>query len=281
SLSCVAPEQLLGRRVDARADVYALGILAYRMLVGEPLFAGDLGALVRQLHLFASPPRPSAKARLSPAFDDVLLRAVAKEPAARHPTARAFLEDFRGSLEASRGAVEAPPGARARPGVAVHAEVGAAPEALDLPDDRLLADLEAILPFVAAELSEAGLSSAAETGNSLLFTAERPADAAADAVARRRVVDAALGIFRRLAGRPGRDPRVYVRLCVHAGEMLVGPAGELLGGALAEVAGWAPEGTDAGVFASPEAIAGLEVAAGSPAREGQMLVLASAATRMR
>ncbi|WP_437932394.1 serine/threonine-protein kinase [Sorangium sp. So ce291] len=280
SLSCVAPEQLLGRRVDARADVYALGILAYRMLVGEPLFAGDLGALVRQLHLFASPPRPSTRARLSPAFDDVLLRAVAKEPAARHPTARAFLEDFRWSLEASRGAVEAPPGARARPGVAVHAEVGAAPEALDLPEDRLLADLEAILPFVAAELSEAGLSPAAETGNSLLFTAERPADAAADAVARRRVVDAALGIFRRLAGRPGRDPRVYVRLSVHAGEMLVGPAGELLGGALAEVGGWAPEGTDEGVFASPEAIAGLEVAAGSPAHEGEMLVLASAGSSL-
>ncbi|KYF73095.1 protein kinase [Sorangium cellulosum] len=277
SPSCVSPEQLLGHAVDVRADVYALGALAYRMLVGEPLFAGDLGALLRQLHLYASPPRPSAKARLSRAFDEVLLRAVAKDPAARPPTAAAFLADFRGALEVARGAVvEAAPGARARPGVAVHAEVGAAPEALDPPDDRLLADLEAILPFVAAELSEAGLSPAAETGNSLLFTAERPGEAAADREARRRAVDAALGIFRRLAGRPGRDPRVYVRLSVHAGELLVGPSGELLGGALAEVGGWAPEGTEEGVFASPEALAGLEIAAGTPAAGGAMRLLAGA-----
>ncbi|WP_437786715.1 serine/threonine-protein kinase [Sorangium sp. So ce1097] len=283
SASCVSPEQLLGHAVDVRADVYALGALAYRMLVGEPLFAGDIGALLRQLHLFASPPRPSARARVSPAFDEVLLRALAKDPSARHPTAAAFLADFRAALDASRGVAEASPGARARPGVAVHAEVGAAPEALDPPDDRLLADLEAILPFVAAELTEAGLSPAAETGNSLLFTAERPADAAADAAgdrdARRRAVDAALGISRRLAGRPGRDPRVYVRLSVHAGEMLVGPSGELLGGALAEVGGWVPEGAEEGVFASPEALAGLEIAAGPPAApavEGAMRVLAGA-----
>ncbi|WP_437641691.1 serine/threonine-protein kinase [Sorangium sp. So ce854] len=279
SASCVSPEQLLGHAVDVRADVYALGALAYRMLVGEPLFAGDIGALLRQLHLFASPPRPSARARVSPAFDEVLLRALAKDPAARHPTAAAFLADFRAALDASRGVAEASPGARARPGVAVHAEVGAAPEALDPPDDRLLADLEAILPFVAAELTEAGLSPAAETGNSLLFTAERPADAAADREARRRAVDAALGISRRLAGRPGRDPRVYVRLSVHAGEMLVGPSGELLGGALAEVGGWVPEGAEEGVFASPDALAGLDIADGPPAApavEGAMRVLAGA-----
>ncbi|WP_236644737.1 serine/threonine-protein kinase [Sorangium cellulosum] len=280
SPSSVAPEQLLGQPVDVRADVYALGALTYRMLVGEPLFSGDIGALLRQLHLFASPPRPSAKARLSSGFDEVILRALAKDPAARPPSPGAFLEEFRGALEASRGASDAPSGARARPGVAVYAEVGAAPEALDAPDDRLLADLEAILPFVAAELTEAGLSPGAETGSSLLFTAERPADADADAdadvEARRRAVDAALRIFRRLEGRPGRDPRVQVRLCLHAGELLLGPSGELLGGELAEVGGWAPEGAQAGVFASPEVVAGLGIVAGPTALEGTMLVLAGA-----
>ncbi|WP_437581484.1 serine/threonine-protein kinase [Sorangium sp. So ce887] len=276
SPSSVSPEQLLGQPVDLRADVYALGALAYRMLVGEPLFSGDIGALLRQLHLFASPPRPSAKARLSPGFDEVILRALAKDPEARYPTAGAFLEDFRGALEASRGGSDTPSGGRARPGVAVYAEVGAAPEALDAPDDRLLADLEAILPFVAAELTEAGLSPAAETGNSLLFSAERPDDAADDAEARRRAVDAALWIFRRLEGRPGRDPRVQVRLCIHTGELLLGPSGELLGGSLAEVGGWAPEGTQEGVFASPEALAGLGIVAGPMALEGAMLVLAGA-----
>jgi hypothetical protein len=262
TLTSMAPEQLLGQPVDPRTDVYALGALTYRLLVGEPPFSDHAGPLLRQMHLYASPPRPSARARLHTAFDEAILRALSKAPGARQPTVEAFLADFKAAMAASRGEGAPPPGGLVRSALALYAEVLADPGALDDPDDRLLADIEAILPFVSSEVSEAGLRPAAETGSSLLLLAVREEDPAEDERARLRVVDAALAIYRRLEGRAGRDPRVHVRLCLHVGELVSDAEGAPVGGDLLEVARWVPDRADDGVFASPEVLAGLGVAEG-------------------
>jgi len=246
------------------------------MLVGEPPFAEESYAVLRQMHLYVSPPRPSARGRGSPELDEVILRAMSKDRAARQPTIAAFLTELRAAADAARGAGALPEGGRARRALAIYAEVWAADGVLEDPDDRLLSDLEAILPFVTAELSEAGLSAAVETGSSLLFTADRPDDPARDEEARRRAVGAALAIHRKLEGRPDRDPRVHVRLCLHAGELLATADGALVGGGLLEVTAWVPDDADDGVLASPEIVAGLELAS-SP--EGPLLRLAGAAAR--
>lgn len=88
SVEACAPEQLLGAQVDAYTDVYALGAVIYRLLTGQPPFAGDSFEALAQRHLRGAPP-PLAqwRAGLPPALDEVLAAALAKDPAQRlqHP----------------------------------------------------------------------------------------------------------------------------------------------------------------------------------------------------
>lgn len=88
TLDYAAPEQLRGERVDARADVYALGGVVYFMLTGRVPFerADDHAKL--WAHLADPPPRPSAvRPELPAELDAVVLRALAKDPEQRHPSA--------------------------------------------------------------------------------------------------------------------------------------------------------------------------------------------------
>jgi pSer/pThr/pTyr-binding forkhead associated (FHA) protein/tRNA A-37 threonylcarbamoyl transferase component Bud32 len=84
----IAPEQILNQGVDARADIYALGCLLYEALTGEPPFAHWTGGPQPLAHLDAPVPSPrELRPELPPAFDDVVRRAMAKEPTERYPSA--------------------------------------------------------------------------------------------------------------------------------------------------------------------------------------------------
>ncbi|WP_437296553.1 serine/threonine-protein kinase [Sorangium sp. So ce426] len=275
--TCISPEQILGESIDSRADVYALGVLTYRMLVGEPPFVERSYPMLRQLHLYVDPPRPSTRARVHPALDEVILRAMSKDRRERTPTITAFLSELRAKVEASGGTGALSSAARARQALALYAEVHVEPSALEEPEDGLLADLEVILPFIAAELVSAGLTSMAQTGSSVLLTADRPDDPAGDREARRQVVRTALAIYQRLEARSGRDPRVDVRLCLHAGELMDTGDGSPAAGKLLEVAAWVPDQAGEGVFASPELLSDLEIA--TTGEEGALRRITAPRTR--
>ena len=84
----VAPEQLRGDPVDARADIYSLGCVLYEALTGDIPFPRDSEPAKMWAHV--SEPPPSVRARrpdLSPELDDVLRRAMAKDPDDRFPSA--------------------------------------------------------------------------------------------------------------------------------------------------------------------------------------------------
>ncbi|MGH3243328.1 MAG: serine/threonine-protein kinase, partial [Spirillospora sp.] len=88
-----APEQITGRAVDGRADVYALGGVLYQCLTGRKAYGGSDPAALLWGHLHAPVPRVSDhRADLDPRIDEVLARALAKSPADRFRTCGEFAD---------------------------------------------------------------------------------------------------------------------------------------------------------------------------------------------
>ncbi len=89
----MAPEQVRGKPVDARTDVYALGALAYHLVCGRPPFHGDNAIAIGFAHLSEPPPPPRQIRKDVPAnLEAAILAALAKLPDDRPASARAFLE---------------------------------------------------------------------------------------------------------------------------------------------------------------------------------------------
>ncbi|HEU4616236.1 MAG TPA: serine/threonine-protein kinase [Kofleriaceae bacterium] len=89
----MAPEQVRGKNVDARTDIYALGALAYHLVTGRPPFAGDNAIAIGFAHLSEPPTPPHQLRKDCPAsLDAAILAALAKSPDERPSTARAFLD---------------------------------------------------------------------------------------------------------------------------------------------------------------------------------------------
>jgi serine/threonine protein kinase len=87
----IAPEQWKGVQTDPRSDLYAFGCIAYEVLLGTPPFRGHLAELMEQ-HLKATPTPPRERRAEIPAMlDKLVMSCLAKEPAARLPTAQDVL----------------------------------------------------------------------------------------------------------------------------------------------------------------------------------------------
>ena len=105
----MAPEQIRAEPVDGRADVFALGVVLWECVAGRRLFQGDSDFLIWQQITQQPVPRlRDLRPEVPAALDEVVQRALAKDPAARQPTARAFAAELGRSVAALGGAL-APP----------------------------------------------------------------------------------------------------------------------------------------------------------------------------
>lgn len=106
----LAPEQVRGGSIDARADVYALGVVLYEMLTGRPPFRGEnvAAVLAQRLTVDPSPPR-SLNPAISPVVERAVLTALAREPARRYPSAAAFAAALRELAPDDPAAMETQP----------------------------------------------------------------------------------------------------------------------------------------------------------------------------
>ncbi|MEU0099384.1 protein kinase [Streptomyces sp. NPDC006267] len=105
----LSPEQALGRGVDARSDLYSVGIMLFQLLTGRIPFDADSPLAIAYAHVQEEPVAPSSINRsVTPAMDALVARALKKNPNERFPSAAAMRDEIARVLNASGGQTGAP-----------------------------------------------------------------------------------------------------------------------------------------------------------------------------
>lgn len=95
----MSPEQCRGEHLDARSDIYSLGIIAYQMLTGSPPFTGETTTIIRAHNESTPTPVRQLNKKLPKRVERVVMSALEKDPGARPQTASAFANAMRANAD--------------------------------------------------------------------------------------------------------------------------------------------------------------------------------------
>ncbi len=135
----VSPEQAQGQRdLSSLTDIYSFGVVLYELITGVVPFAGDSAYAIIHDHIYAAPEPPSQKNPALPrSLDAVLLKALAKRPEDRYPTATALMNAFAAAIGAEDATpVEAAAAPQHTPPARQTEDKAAAAEVYIAPDGR-------------------------------------------------------------------------------------------------------------------------------------------------
>jgi serine/threonine-protein kinase len=91
----ISPEQVKGKRGDGRSDLYSMGIMLYEMLTGKVPFTGENPFAIMNERVLNNPIPPRAvNPQISPELQEIIYRALEREPANRYKTADEFAWDL-------------------------------------------------------------------------------------------------------------------------------------------------------------------------------------------
>jgi serine/threonine-protein kinase len=106
----MSPEQIKGRGVNQRTDIFALGVMLYEMVIGEkPFSGGDIPTILYRILNQDPPPPNTVDPTIHPGISSTIMRALSKSPSERYQNCAELLEDLREYRPGGRGAKDAAP----------------------------------------------------------------------------------------------------------------------------------------------------------------------------
>ena len=122
-----SPEQIRGEQMDRRSNLYTVGTILYEMVTGRKAFMGaDAVALVNEIQNEMPAPPKTVNPKIHPAVSDLVMKAIAKDPADRYQTARELVADLETCKENGKKAAAEPKKTVAAPAATVDPAVRAA-----------------------------------------------------------------------------------------------------------------------------------------------------------